>query len=67
MQGILISDWRGIDRLSEPRGSNYRECISWAINAGIDMARIELQVLAYIYIYKEEKKKRKGMSFGKRA
>ncbi|GMN23087.1 hypothetical protein TIFTF001_040419 [Ficus carica] len=44
-KGILISDWRGIDRLSEPRGSNYRECISWAINAGMDMARIELQVI----------------------
>ncbi|KAG2669997.1 hypothetical protein I3843_14G062700 [Carya illinoinensis] len=39
-KGIVISDWRGLDRLSEPRGSNYRYCISSAINAGIDMVMV---------------------------
>ncbi|KAL4610791.1 hypothetical protein ACB092_08G077200 [Castanea dentata] len=43
-KGFVISDWEGLDRLSEPRGSNYRFCISAAVNAGIDMismARID--------------------------
>ncbi|KAF5470463.1 hypothetical protein F2P56_010977 [Juglans regia] len=39
-KGVVISDWRGLDRLSEPRGSNYRYCISSAINAGIDMVMV---------------------------
>ncbi|XP_042955216.1 beta-glucosidase BoGH3B-like isoform X3 [Carya illinoinensis] len=39
-KGFVISDWRGLDRLSEPRGSNYRYCISSAINAGIDMTQV---------------------------
>ncbi|XP_037494394.1 beta-glucosidase BoGH3B isoform X1 [Jatropha curcas] len=36
-QGIVISDWAGIDELSQPYGSNYRYCVSSAVNAGIDM------------------------------
>ncbi|XP_047082596.1 beta-glucosidase BoGH3B-like [Lolium rigidum] len=36
-QGFLVSDLEGIDRLSEPRGSDYRYCIAQAVNAGIDM------------------------------
>ncbi|KAI3407202.1 Beta-glucosidase [Psidium guajava] len=39
-QGFVISDWEGLDRLSEPRGSNYRRCISLAVNAGIDMIMV---------------------------
>ncbi|XP_024974162.1 lysosomal beta glucosidase-like [Cynara cardunculus var. scolymus] len=39
-QGIVISDWEGIDRLSNPRGSNYRNAVSCAINAGIDMVMV---------------------------
>ncbi|KAB1225765.1 Beta-glucosidase BoGH3B [Morella rubra] len=39
-KGFLISDWRGLDRLSEPRGSNYRDCIYAAISAGIDMVMV---------------------------
>ncbi|KVI03661.1 Glycoside hydrolase family 3 [Cynara cardunculus var. scolymus] len=38
--GIVISDWEGIDRLSNPRGSNYRNAVSCAINAGIDMVMV---------------------------
>ncbi|OWM66717.1 hypothetical protein CDL15_Pgr010368 [Punica granatum] len=36
-KGFVISDWEALDRLSEPRGSNYRNCVSLAVNAGIDM------------------------------
>jgi beta-glucosidase len=36
-QGFVVSDLEGIDRLSEPRGSDYRYCIAQAVNAGIDM------------------------------
>ncbi|XP_062085132.1 uncharacterized protein LOC133791219 [Humulus lupulus] len=39
-KGIVISDWRGIDRLSEPCGSNYRACILSAMESGIDMVMV---------------------------
>ncbi|KAK1298673.1 hypothetical protein QJS10_CPB14g00829 [Acorus calamus] len=39
-KGFVISDWEGLDRLSHPHGSNYRYCISAAINAGIDMVMV---------------------------
>ncbi|XP_057428898.1 uncharacterized protein LOC130722240 isoform X2 [Lotus japonicus] len=42
-KGFVISDWEGLDRLSEPRGSNYRYCISVSVNAGIDMVMVPLR------------------------
>ncbi|KAJ1381120.1 Glycoside hydrolase, family 3, N-terminal, partial [Sesbania bispinosa] len=39
-KGFVISDWEGLDRLCQPHGSNYRYCISSAINAGIDMVMV---------------------------
>ncbi|XP_062171782.1 uncharacterized protein LOC133877481 [Alnus glutinosa] len=58
-KGILISDWAGLDRLNEPRGENYRDCISSAVMAGIDMVmvpyRYELFVDNLISLVKEEK------------
>lgn len=36
----MISDWKGLDRLSDPRGINYRKSIEMAINAGIDMVMV---------------------------
>ncbi|RZC79360.1 hypothetical protein C5167_003567 [Papaver somniferum] len=39
-QGFVISDWEGIDRLSQPHGSDYRYCISESINAGVDMVMV---------------------------
>ncbi|KAL5991559.1 hypothetical protein ACLOJK_012468 [Asimina triloba] len=39
-QGFIISDWQGIDRLNHSEGSNFRECISISINAGIDMVMV---------------------------
>ncbi|KAK3442051.1 hypothetical protein EUGRSUZ_B02287 [Eucalyptus grandis] len=39
-KGYVISDWEGLDRLSQPHGSNYRQSISLAVNAGIDMIMV---------------------------
>ncbi|KAJ0083422.1 hypothetical protein Patl1_31150 [Pistacia atlantica] len=39
-KGFLISDWEGIDELTIPYGSNYRQCISTVVNAGIDMVMV---------------------------
>ncbi|XVE59380.1 hypothetical protein DITRI_Ditri05aG0041900 [Diplodiscus trichospermus] len=39
-KGFVISDWEALDRLCEPRGSNYRYCVSTAVNAGIDMVMV---------------------------
>ncbi|XP_010256653.1 PREDICTED: uncharacterized protein LOC104596995 isoform X3 [Nelumbo nucifera] len=39
-KGFVISDWEGIDRLSQPHGSNYHYCISASINAGVDMVMV---------------------------
>nr|GMD61264.1 Glycosyl hydrolase family protein [Ipomoea batatas] len=40
LQGFVITDWEGIDRISDPPGSNYRECVMLGINAGIDMVMV---------------------------
>ena len=40
VQGFVISDWEGIDKICEPRvaqGSDYRYCIKQSVNAGMDM------------------------------
>ncbi|CAK9326971.1 unnamed protein product [Citrullus colocynthis] len=47
-KGFVISDWQGLDRLSQPRGSNYRLCISAAVNAGIDMVMVPLRYEQFI-------------------
>ncbi|XP_059660843.1 uncharacterized protein LOC132307171 [Cornus florida] len=39
-KGFVISDSEALDRLSQPRGSNYQNCILSAVNAGIDMVMI---------------------------
>ncbi|XP_052172090.1 uncharacterized protein LOC127787979, partial [Diospyros lotus] len=35
-----LEDWEALDRLSDPFGSNYRDCILAAVNAGIDMVMV---------------------------
>ncbi|XP_022730325.1 uncharacterized protein LOC111285248 isoform X4 [Durio zibethinus] len=47
-KGFVISDWKALDRLSEPRGSNYRHCVYTAINAGIDMVMVPLRYKQFI-------------------
>ncbi|KAK4278603.1 hypothetical protein QN277_016431 [Acacia crassicarpa] len=45
-KGFVISDWEGLERLwsdfpnSAPCGSDYRNCILSAVNAGIDMVMV---------------------------
>ncbi|RID58474.1 hypothetical protein BRARA_F01774, partial [Brassica rapa] len=46
--GCLVSDWSGIDKMGEPRGSNYRECVEAAINAGIDMVMVPYKYEKFI-------------------
>ncbi|XP_022150900.1 uncharacterized protein LOC111018941 [Momordica charantia] len=47
-KGFVISDWEALDRLNEPRGSNYRFCISSAVNAGIDMVMVPFRYELFI-------------------
>ncbi|CAH2065105.1 unnamed protein product [Thlaspi arvense] len=47
-KGCLVSDWAGIDKMGEPRGSNYRECVEAAINAGIDMVMVPYKYEKFI-------------------
>ncbi|KAG7627599.1 Glycoside hydrolase superfamily [Arabidopsis thaliana x Arabidopsis arenosa] len=47
-KGFLVSDWEGLDRLSEPQGSNYRYCIKTAVNAGIDMVMVPFKYEQFI-------------------
>ncbi|XP_031486762.1 uncharacterized protein LOC116255140 [Nymphaea colorata] len=39
-KGFVISDWRGVERILDPPGSDYRYCISASINAGMDMVMV---------------------------
>ncbi|KAK9118127.1 hypothetical protein Scep_016220 [Stephania cephalantha] len=39
-QGFIITDWEGIDRMTSPPGSDYKNSVKTAINAGIDMVMI---------------------------
>lgn len=37
IQGFVISDWEGIDRITSPPHSNYSYSVQAGIEAGIDM------------------------------
>ncbi|XP_027335133.1 uncharacterized protein LOC113849425 isoform X2 [Abrus precatorius] len=47
-KGFVISDWEGLDRLCQPHGSDYRYCISTAVNAGIDMVMVAFRFKIFI-------------------
>ncbi|QCE00867.1 uncharacterized protein LOC114193017 isoform X2 [Vigna unguiculata] len=47
-KGFVISDWEGIDELCSHYGSDYRYCISTAINAGIDMVMVPFKYEIFI-------------------
>ena len=36
-KGFVISDWDGIERITNPWGANYANSVRLGINAGIDM------------------------------
>ncbi|KAG4963853.1 hypothetical protein JHK86_040721 [Glycine max] len=46
-KGFVISEWEGIDEC-QPYGSDYRHCISTAINAGIDMVMVPFRFEIFI-------------------
>ncbi|OVA16561.1 Glycoside hydrolase [Macleaya cordata] len=47
-QGFLISDWEGLDRITSPPGSNYKDSVKAAINAGIDMVMVPYKYQRFI-------------------
>ncbi|XP_042480240.1 beta-glucosidase BoGH3B-like [Macadamia integrifolia] len=47
-QGMIISDWEAIDRMTDPPGSHYKESLKAAINAGIDMVMIAYDYQRYL-------------------
>ncbi|KAG7564745.1 Glycoside hydrolase family 3 C-terminal domain [Arabidopsis suecica] len=47
-KGFLVSDWDGLETISEPEGSNYRNCIKLGINAGIDMVMVPFKYEQFI-------------------
>ncbi|KAF8094152.1 hypothetical protein N665_0369s0035 [Sinapis alba] len=47
-KGVLVSDWDGLETISEPQGSNYRDCVKLGINAGIDMVMVPFKYQQFI-------------------
>ncbi|OVA00876.1 Glycoside hydrolase [Macleaya cordata] len=47
-RGFVISDWQGIDRLTDPKHSNYTYSIEVGINAGIDMVMVPYNYTEFI-------------------
>ncbi|CAH9070899.1 unnamed protein product [Cuscuta europaea] len=47
-KGFIITDCAALDRLSNPFGSNYRQCVLAAISAGIDMVMVPMRYELYL-------------------
>ncbi|KAL7154192.1 hypothetical protein ABFS83_04G218900 [Erythranthe nasuta] len=47
-KGFVISDMRGIDRLSTPERANYTYCVQVGIHAGIDMVMVPDEYVEFI-------------------
>ncbi|BBN08676.1 beta-glucosidase [Marchantia polymorpha subsp. ruderalis] len=47
-RGFIISDWMGVDRLSDPNNPNYTNSVLKSINAGLDMIMVPFDYEAYI-------------------
>ncbi|XP_076950068.1 uncharacterized protein LOC143622942 [Bidens hawaiensis] len=47
-KGFVISDWQGIDRITNPPHANYTYSILAGVNAGIDMFMVPLQYREFI-------------------
>ncbi|EOA26087.1 hypothetical protein CARUB_v10019506mg [Capsella rubella] len=47
-KGFIISDWEALERLSEPFGSNYRNCVKISVNAGVDMVMVPFKYEQFI-------------------
>lgn len=42
LQGFVISDWQGIDRITSPPHANYSYSVQASILAGLDMVKTVL-------------------------
>uniref|UniRef100_A0A0E0JP93 beta-glucosidase n=1 Tax=Oryza punctata TaxID=4537 RepID=A0A0E0JP93_ORYPU len=47
-RGFVISDWKGIDRITSPLDANYTYSVQAGINAGIDMVMVPYNYTQYI-------------------
>ncbi|CAH8355233.1 unnamed protein product [Eruca vesicaria subsp. sativa] len=47
-KGLLVSDWDGLETISEPKGSDYRNCVKLGINAGVDMVMVPFKYQQFI-------------------
>lgn len=47
-KGFVISDSEGVDRLSRPHGSNYRQSVLTSINSGIDMVMVPFRYMMFL-------------------
>ncbi|KAL8509610.1 hypothetical protein ACS0TY_016729 [Phlomoides rotata] len=48
LQGFVISDWQGIDRITSPPHANYTYSILASVNAGIDMVMLPYNYTEFI-------------------
>lgn len=49
-QGFVMSNWRGIDKITSPPHSNYSYSVQAGVSAGIDMVHIIDHELDHMYI-----------------
>ncbi|KAL3849153.1 hypothetical protein ACJIZ3_011035 [Penstemon smallii] len=49
-RGFVISDWQGVDKITDPQHANYSDSVQKAINAGIDMVMIPLNHTEFMSI-----------------
>ncbi|XP_058009235.1 uncharacterized protein LOC131183151 [Hevea brasiliensis] len=47
-QGIVISDWQGIDRITSPPHANYSYSVEAGVSAGIDMVMVPYNFTEFI-------------------
>ncbi|KAM0929552.1 hypothetical protein ACQ4PT_001595 [Festuca glaucescens] len=47
-KGFVISDWEGIDRITNPAGSDYSYSVKASINAGLDMIMVPNNYKSFI-------------------
>ncbi|XP_002985402.2 uncharacterized protein LOC9649910 [Selaginella moellendorffii] len=47
-KGFVISDWQGIDRITNPAGANYTYSVLVSVTAGIDMIMVPYEYTKFI-------------------
>ncbi|KAK9160998.1 hypothetical protein Syun_007339 [Stephania yunnanensis] len=47
-KGFVISDWQGVDKITEPPHANYSHSLEVGINAGIDMVMVPYNYTEFI-------------------